>query len=184
MLNLIALSQDSSNVDMAATVSVVRTGKRGRPRKVPNPFLLREAMQPNRRISKSRYARTIKVSRGTLYKYMDEFGIESKYSSITDEELDKIAKEVQQSRPETGRRYLAGHLSSAGIKVQMERIRQSLARIDPIGQAIRNKETVQRRDYRMPRPNAMWHIDGHHKLIRWGIVIHGIIDGFCRTVSA
>ncbi|ESK81644.1 hypothetical protein Moror_3251 [Moniliophthora roreri MCA 2997] len=28
----------------------------------------------------------------------------------------------------------------------------------------------------------MWHLDGHHKLIRWGIVIHGIIDGFCRTV--
>ncbi|ESK83118.1 hypothetical protein Moror_6050 [Moniliophthora roreri MCA 2997] len=28
----------------------------------------------------------------------------------------------------------------------------------------------------------MWHIDRHHKLIRWGFVIHGIIDGFCRTV--
>ena len=28
----------------------------------------------------------------------------------------------------------------------------------------------------------VWHIDSHHKLIRWGIVIHGMIDGFCQTV--
>ncbi len=34
-----------------------------------------------------------------------------------------------------------------------------------------------------PRPNSVWHIDGHHKLIRWGIVVHGMVDGFCRTVS-
>lgn len=26
------------------------------------------------------------------------------------------------------------------------------------------------------------HLDGHHKLIRWRIVIHGAIDGFSRTV--
>ncbi|KAL4063011.1 hypothetical protein V8B97DRAFT_1843938, partial [Scleroderma yunnanense] len=28
----------------------------------------------------------------------------------------------------------------------------------------------------------LWHIDGHHKLIWWGIVIHAFIDGFCQTV--
>ena len=27
-------------------------------------------------------------------------------------------------------------------------------------------------------PNSLWHIDGHHKLIRWRIVIHGGIDGY------
>ena len=26
------------------------------------------------------------------------------------------------------------------------------------------------------------HLDGHHKLIRWRIVIHGAIDGFSRAV--
>ncbi|KAI6114827.1 hypothetical protein EDD16DRAFT_1483344, partial [Pisolithus croceorrhizus] len=36
--------------------------------------------------------------------------------------------------------------------------------------------------YYVKWPNAVWHINGHHKLIRWGIVIHGFIDGFCRTV--
>ena len=29
-------------------------------------------------------------------------------------------------------------------------------------------------------PNSLWHIDGHHKLIRWRVVIHGGIDGYSR----
>ncbi|KAG2364284.1 hypothetical protein BDR07DRAFT_1280150, partial [Suillus spraguei] len=37
--------------------------------------------------------------------------------------------------------------------------------------------------YHVKRPNVLWHVDGHHKLIRWGIVIHGFIDGFCRMVQ-
>lgn len=37
--------------------------------------------------------------------------------------------------------------------------------------------------YRVKRSNALWHIDGHHKLIRWGFVVHGIIDGYCRTIT-
>ena len=31
-------------------------------------------------------------------------------------------------------------------------------------------------------PNSLWHIDGHHKLIRWRIVTHGGIDGYSRVV--
>ncbi|XDV19357.1 hypothetical protein PO909_024841 [Leuciscus waleckii] len=39
-----------------------------------------------------------------------------------------------------------------------------------------------RRLYTVPFPNAMWHIDGNHKLIRWRLVIHGGIDGFSRLI--
>ena len=28
----------------------------------------------------------------------------------------------------------------------------------------------------------MWHIDSHHKLIRWRLVIHGAIDGYSRKI--
>ena len=28
----------------------------------------------------------------------------------------------------------------------------------------------------------MWHIDGHHKLIRWQLVVHGGIDGYYRAI--
>jgi hypothetical protein len=30
--------------------------------------------------------------------------------------------------------------------------------------------------------NVLWHLDGHHKMIQWGFVIHGFIDSHCRTV--
>lgn len=59
----------------------------------------------------------------------------------------------------------------------------SLYRMDRLGQTLRNQDVIKRRKYKVPRPNYLWHMDGHHKLIRWGIVIHGIIDGCCRTVS-
>ncbi|KAF8198607.1 hypothetical protein BJ912DRAFT_845473, partial [Pholiota molesta] len=36
--------------------------------------------------------------------------------------------------------------------------------------------------YNVACPNALWHINGHHKLILWGIVIHGCVDGYSRTV--
>lgn len=35
----------------------------------------------------------------------------------------------------------------------------------------------------MEGPNSVWHVDGHHKLIRWRIVTHGCIDGYSRTVT-
>ena len=41
---------------------------------------------------------------------------------------------------------------------------------------------VSRRQYLVPWPNSLWHLDGHHSLIRWGLVIHGCIDGFSRRI--
>jgi len=32
-------------------------------------------------------------------------------------------------------------------------------------------------------PNALWHLDGYHKLIRLRIVIHGGINGYSRLVT-
>jgi hypothetical protein len=37
-------------------------------------------------------------------------------------------------------------------------------------------------NYWVPHPNAVWHIDGHHKLIKWGFVIHGAIEGYSRRI--
>jgi len=28
----------------------------------------------------------------------------------------------------------------------------------------------------------LWHFDGNHKLVHWGIVIHGSIDGYSRRI--
>lgn len=34
----------------------------------------------------------------------------------------------------------------------------------------------------MPWPNSLWHLDGHHSLIRWKFVVHGCIDWFSRRI--
>ena len=34
----------------------------------------------------------------------------------------------------------------------------------------------------MEYPNSVWHMDGHHKLIRWRYVTHAAVDGFSRTI--
>ena len=36
--------------------------------------------------------------------------------------------------------------------------------------------------YSVSYANSVWHIDGHHKLVRWHFAIHGAIDGFSHTV--
>ena len=36
--------------------------------------------------------------------------------------------------------------------------------------------------YTVSCPNALWHVDTHHKLILWHFVIHAGIDGFSRTI--
>ena len=59
---------------------------------------------------------------------------------------------------------MTGFLLSRGIKVQQERIRGSMCRVDPEGVLIRSLElsTVNRRRYHVYAPLALWHIDGNH----------------------
>ncbi|KAJ6492441.1 hypothetical protein C8R47DRAFT_923178, partial [Mycena vitilis] len=61
--------------------------------------------------------------------------------------------------------------------IQKERVMLSLRRVDKLGNVLRRRKIVKRRVYQVKRPNALWHLDGHHKMIRWGIVVHGFVDG-------
>ena len=53
---------------------------------------------------------------------------------------------------------------------------------DPIAASFRWGAIVRRRTYSVPGPNSLWHIDGHHSLIRWRLVVHGGIDGYSRMI--
>ncbi|KAF5281735.1 hypothetical protein FQR65_LT14575 [Abscondita terminalis] len=66
--------------------------------------------------------------------------------------------------------------------VQRRKVRRILSNIDPVGTALRWSSTVNRRTYRVPTPNSLWHMDTHLKLIRWGFAIHGCIDGHSRLI--
>ena len=39
-----------------------------------------------------------------------------------------------------------------------------------------------RRVYNVPGPHHLRHNDGHHKLIRYGLITHGCVDGNTRTI--
>ena len=41
---------------------------------------------------------------------------------------------------------------------------------------------VYRRKYSVPTPNALWHIDGNHKLTRYRFVVHCCVDGYSRVI--
>ncbi|XP_048854384.1 uncharacterized protein LOC125722239 isoform X4 [Brienomyrus brachyistius] len=79
---------------------------------------------------------------------------------------------------------IRAHLQSRGHLLQIFRVQESLRRVDPEGTELRAlaNRTLYRRQYSVPAPNCMWHIDGNHKLIRWRFIIHGGIDGFSRLV--
>lgn len=61
-------------------------------------------------------------------------------------------------------------------------MRASIHRVDPDGMAERSRKAIKRRVYSVPHANYIWHIDSHHKLIRWRMVIHGAIDGYSRKI--
>ena len=161
------------------------TGKRGRPRKVIADSFLREAFKTGRNISVSRVATTLGVHRGTVKNYMKLYKIvRQPFSTIRDPLLDSMIKKFKDSHPNTGIRYVRGFLLQNGIRVQRSRITASLSRVDEVAKVILRNKTIRRREYKSARPNALWHMDGHHKLGPWGIVVHGITDGFDRVVCA
>jgi hypothetical protein len=166
-------------------VTIQRTGKRGRLKKIIDTDFLKEAMKPTRNISISKLASILNVSRETLRAYMKQNGLERRFDEISDEDLDRLVKAFRAKNPESGLRYLRGFVCRHGLRIQKERFRASMKRVDSLGQAVQvqRRKAVRRQAYRVARPNALWHIDGHHKLITWGIVIHGCVDGYSRTVS-
>ena len=159
------------------------TGRQGRPAKTVNEDYLKEAMSSKRNISLTALAKKLKMHRYTLRRKMKFYGVSRRFDEISDADLDRLVTVFKDEKPNAGLRYLIGFLRCRGLRVQKERVRQALRRVDGLGQELRRRNTIQRRKYKVPRPNYLWHLDGHHKLIMWGIVIHGLIDGFCRTVG-
>ena len=104
------------------------------------------------------------------------------YSSITDAALDTLIISIKRDHPNDGEVMVAGHLCRIGVRVTRARMRASIHRVDPLGIAERSRRIIRRRIYSAPHPNYVWHIDSHHKLIRWRMVIHGAIDGFSRKI--
>jgi hypothetical protein len=137
------------------------------------------------KFSWAKIAMMLGVSRWTVWRRVREYGLQDMtgFCTISDEELDRIIQQyIANHGTTTGQVYINGYLKSQGLLVQRRRIRESMARVDPRNTVLRWGITVSRRVYRVPWPNSLWHLDGHHSLIRWKLVVHGCIDGFSRRI--
>jgi hypothetical protein len=121
-------------------------------------------------------------------------------STLSDDELDIVILRLRSHYRRAGISMLDGMLRRLGHRLPRERIRASLMRIDPV-QRVFQRIRIRRRVYSVAGPNALWHHDGQHGqsffsspllyqmlknpkgLIRWGIVIHGFIDGYSRLIT-
>ena len=133
----------------------------------------------------SQIARMFGVSRWTLYRRIGDYDMQQmqRFTDISDEDVDAIVKDYTSRHGNTtGEPYISGYFKSIGIYIQRRRVRESINRIDPLHSALRWGALISRRTYFVPWPNSLWHIDGHHSLIRWKFVIHGCIDGKSRKI--
>lgn len=69
-----------------------------------------------------------------------------------------------------------------GVKVSLTRVKEVLGQVDPDGAIFRKARRLTRRVYSVPGAMYFWHQDGYHKLVRWGFILHGCIDGHSRFI--
>ena len=120
------------------------------------------------RFSVPQIANMLRVSIWTVRRRMTEFdlSITAQYSMLYDQELDEIVQRIQQQFPMCGNKQMQGHLLSMGYRVQQHRVRDTQRRLDPHGSVLRRLHILNRRTYSVPSPLSLYHMDGHHKLIR------------------
>ena len=100
----------------------------------------------------------------------------------SDDQLTNVVSEIRSLTPNIGQQRLTGALRSRNIHVQRWRVRKCLRELDPLGTALRWRSAIFRRKYKVSGPNALWHIDGNHKLIHFRFVVHVCVDGFSRLI--
>ena len=95
----------------------------------------------------TKIASILGISRSTLYRRLEEEGIElsDTYSQVSDNDLDHTIAGIKHSHPNDGERLITGHLYRLGIVLPRARIRASIHRVDPINTAIRRSITIRRR---------------------------------------
>ena len=147
-------------------VHAVHTGAVGRPSfQIPRVQL---SYLVDNGFSVPQIADMLGVSVRTVCRRMSDFGlsIRAQYSHLDDADLDSVVADIQSQFPTCGNRQMQGHLLSRGYRVQQARVREAQRRVDPNGSIMRRLHVLNRREYSVPSPRSLYHIDGHHKLIR------------------
>ena len=124
------------------------------------------------------------VSRWTISRRAMEYGLQDMqgFSDLSDTDLDSLVNDFfGASWPLCWAGYISGYLQSIGLRIQRQRIRESV-RVDPDNRILRWGIIISRSVYYVIWPISIRYLDGHHSLIRWRMVVHGCIVGFSRNI--
>ncbi|MED6294852.1 hypothetical protein CHARACLAT_025386 [Characodon lateralis] len=90
------------------------------------------------------------------------------YITMSDDDLDQFVRDIKSRQPHSGYQMVKALLQARGLRVQYDRVRASMHRVDTIGMASRMVQLgcIARRTYSVPGPQSLMHIDTNHKLIR------------------
>lgn len=130
--------------------NVVRNGTVGRPAKDISDEQLLYLRQLG--FTWSSMCNLLGVSRSTLYRRKLLLNDET----ITYNEHEVIIREILQATPDAGEVYVLAALKARNIRVQRWKVREKLQIIDPIGRALRRKNGIQRRVYKVKGANYLW----------------------------
>ncbi|XP_041835779.1 uncharacterized protein LOC121653747 [Melanotaenia boesemani] len=162
----------------------VLEGELGRPKFDVSPHQLQTLTEMS--LSVPQIAKLLRISVRTVKRRLHEYGINIKqcYSTLSDEELDNLVRSVKARTPHVGYRMMKGILQAMGHRVQWQRVSSAMHRVDSAGVLSRMTRLgcVARRTYSVKGPLHLVHIDTNHKLIRYGLVIFGGIDGYSRKI--
>ena len=131
-----------------------------------------------------RIADRIGVSVSTLLRFRRQNDLMNVIDRIGNDELDVIMSDITRRNPEFGEKLIGSELRKVvGAYVPRPQMVASIHRVDPEGVARRRAKRIERRVYNVEGPNHLWHIDGHHQLVKYKLVTHGCIDGFSRAIT-
>ncbi|XP_076829288.1 uncharacterized protein LOC143475338 isoform X3 [Brachyhypopomus gauderio] len=141
---------------------------RGRPKLIFSEELLTRLIDMP--LPVSCIANLLGVSQSTIFRRMREHGLSTKstYSSLSDHDLDNAVMSIKRQLPTAGYRMVKGSLQAEGHRVQWDRIKESMHRVDAAGVLERMTKLgcIVRRTYFVQHPLSLVHVDTNNKLIR------------------
>ena len=90
-----------------------------------------------RRLDQSKIARGAHVHRNTIHNYLNEYNISHGFSDISDNDLDDVVQQFRDNNPHLGLRFLMSYVSRHSLRIQKQRLRDSVHRVDPVSNMLR-----------------------------------------------
>lgn len=136
-------------------VPSIRTGHPGRP--LYNILPQQIALCLDFGMNWGQIAECFGIGRRTLYRHRQQLQIRSlTYTEMSDEALHDTIREILQTTPYSGERYVRAALQTRNLRIQRWRVRRCLQHLDPIGRAFRRRRAIHRRIYSVQNPNQLW----------------------------